>query len=224
MASIMASIGTSITCLRNRRRNYLVIFALVICFSSLISSAGAQTGDTIIVEQHKAYLSDFGNIGARYAATNTFYITIISGLIAVFSFKEMNRPLRDYVNAASITMFFFIAVICWLWWNTLQFYHDVFDQKFVVLQQIEMSDSRLFRAFVYERQHHPTRGLTQRDSDVALFVGSCAALAFVIAICIQLFRLWRPAANDPPPNPPEVIVVEGRMEIETATSPARPGS
>jgi uncharacterized membrane protein YhaH (DUF805 family) len=210
-------------CSRNRRRNYLVVSALVICFSGLMSSAGAQTGDTIIVEQYKAYLSDFGNIGARYAAANTFYITIISGLIAVFSFKEMNRPLRDYVNAASIIMFFFIAVICWLWLDTLQFYHDVFDEKFAVLQQMEMSDSRLFRAFVYERQNYPTRGLTQRDSDVALFVGSCAALAFVVAVGIQLFRFRRPVAEDALPNSPEVIVVEERMEIENATSPARSG-
>ncbi len=82
-------------CTRDRRRSYLLVSALVICFSSLISSAGAQTGDNTIVEQYKAYLSDFGNIGTRYAAANTFYITIISGLIAVFSFKEMNRPLRD---------------------------------------------------------------------------------------------------------------------------------
>ncbi len=68
-------------CARDRRRGYLLVLALVICFSSLMSAAGAQTGDTIIVEQYKAYLSDFGNIGTRYAAANTFYITIISGLI-----------------------------------------------------------------------------------------------------------------------------------------------
>ncbi len=176
-------------CTRDRRRSYLLVSALVICFSSLISSAGAQTGDNTIVEQYKAYLSDFGNIGTRYAAANTFYITIISGLIAVFSFKEMNRPLRDYVNAASIIMFFFIAVICWLWRDTLQFYHDIFNEKFAVIQQMEMRDPRLFPAFVYEQQHYPTRGLTQRDSDIALFVGCCAAVAFVVASVIQLVRL-----------------------------------
>jgi len=87
----------------------LTAIVLFVGFLISISTSNAQTIDNTIVEQYKSYLSDIGNVGSRYATAQTFYVTVISTLIAVFSFKEMNRPIQDYLSPASIVVFLFIA-------------------------------------------------------------------------------------------------------------------
>ena len=48
---------------------------------------------THIIEQYKVYVTDLGNVGAQLATTQTFYLTIISALIAVLTFKDAIRPI-----------------------------------------------------------------------------------------------------------------------------------
>ena len=163
-----------------------VSLALIVLGIALIETSPgiAQTLDNAIVEQDKAYLADIGNIGSRYASTQTFYVTIISALIAAFSFKEMNRPIEDFLSPVSMVLFSFVVIICYLWWDTIQFYHDLFGAKLKVLQEIEMSNQRLFPIFGHE--HSPDRGLTARESLVAIAMG---LLAMLVAAAAGVFQL-----------------------------------
>ena len=66
---------------------------------------------THIVEQYKVYATDLGNVRAQSATTQTFYLTIISALIAVLTFKDAIRPIQDYFAAVSIVVFISILLV-----------------------------------------------------------------------------------------------------------------
>src|SRR5689334_7106111 len=109
--------------------------------------AAAETQDAIVA-QYKAHIDDLGNVGSRYATAQTFYMSLISTLIAilstvttVFAVKEMETEYRLYRNpavyAAWGVVFLFVAVICYLWHQTLEFYHELFNQIIVQLKAME---------------------------------------------------------------------------------------
>jgi hypothetical protein len=103
-----------------------------------------------VVEQYKAYVVDLGNIGSRYATTQTFYLSVVSGLIAVVAFA--GKDAGAFQKYAGIIAFFVtasIAVICYVWWRALDFYYRLFGAKFAVLKQIE-KEMDLFKVFDWE--------------------------------------------------------------------------
>lgn len=97
----------------------------------------SRTNPTILLEQYKAYVGDLAGIGSRYATAQSFYISIVSLLIAALAIKEPLQPLQEYFGWISFLVFLFIAAICLLWKCTLQFYEGLFAVKFKVLKKME---------------------------------------------------------------------------------------
>ena len=178
----------------------LAMVTSVIILAMATTSGSAQNVPTHIVEQYKAYIGDVGNIGSRYATAQTFYLAIISALIAIFSFKDTKRSLQDYFSPMFIVVYLFIAIICYLWWETLQYYRALFGAKFAVLKEMEVKQ-QLFPVFDHDYielcKRRPANwfsqcpGLIDTESLVAVVIG-CAALLFAAAAIIsQIFRRKR---------------------------------
>src|SRR5579862_7573911 len=109
-------------------------------------SAQASSGIIVpkhIIEQYKIYIGDLESIGLRYESTKTFYLAIVSALIGLLSFRGANRTMEDYFSPAFIVVFLFIAIVCYLWWDTLQYYRGLFVEKFDMLRWIEQQGRML---------------------------------------------------------------------------------
>jgi hypothetical protein len=195
-----------------RSLHYVVIAvaALVIALAMATETAGAQTSRTCaltqgapsiagslaasaipnhIVEQYKAYLTDLGNIGSRFGTVQVFYLTIVAALIGVLSLKDTNRSVQNFLSPVSVVVFLFIAVICWLWWDTLDFYGKLFAQKFDVLRAIEKQGGLLDVWALdecYHGLHLGQRRLIRTESHFVIAVGAAALVFAIIALVFQL--------------------------------------
>ena len=47
----------------------------------------------LLLEQYKAYLTDLGNVGTRYATANGFYVSIVSALLAILALAKKGEAL-----------------------------------------------------------------------------------------------------------------------------------
>jgi len=177
----------------------------------LADAALSQSLDNLIVEQYKAHIGDLGNVGSRYATAQAFYVSVISTLIAIlttfiaiFSIKKMGDAKLVYRNAGVLTasgcVLLFIAVICFLWYGTLDYYHDLFGAKIGLLQEMEKKHAQvLFQFFTEERNRLPKFSLTQRDELVALVIGCFTLLCgvfFLVAAGTLMFRSQRRVRSD----------------------------
>jgi hypothetical protein len=71
------------------------------------SSAAAGSSERVpnyIVEQYKEYVTDLAAVGSQLWTVQTFYLSIISALIAVLALKEANRPARGYFGPVPIAV------------------------------------------------------------------------------------------------------------------------
>jgi hypothetical protein len=155
---------------------------LVVAQTLAVTSDPVGTVPPHIVEQYKAYLLDIGNIGTRYATAHGFYVAVVSALIAFLSFKDVNRPVSQFFGVASIAVAFFIAIICLLWWDTLQYFGGVFEVKFKILR--EMESLGLHQLFQTEDKRLTEAGLKpgliSREMRIVFVIGG-AALFFALA-------------------------------------------
>jgi hypothetical protein len=107
----------------------------------------------IIVEQYKAYVSDLGALGAQFGTTQTFYLTVVSGLLALLALKEAGRPIQELQTEVSIGVFLLVTIICASWFITELRFDDIFSAKFRVLCHVERSyPAELFPLFTEQSQ------------------------------------------------------------------------
>jgi hypothetical protein len=147
--------------------------------------ANPVSPDTLL-EQYKAYMGDLGNIGSRYATSQTFYMSVVSGLIAVVAFAAKETPFSKHAALITAVVLAFIALICLEWWRTLTFYGLNFGAKFAVLKKME--EQGLYPIFTEEWNELQNRKSTQlvtTERTVPVIVGVAAALGTIAAVCFS---------------------------------------
>jgi len=88
-------------------------------------------------EQYKQYAADLSNIGARYAATNTFYMSVLAAVTGLLAYTDANKPLHSIGGTAGVLLPAFAAVACLVWWRSITAYRHIFAAKFAVLRLME---------------------------------------------------------------------------------------
>lgn len=142
----------------------------------------AVTPETLVA-QYNAYMADLGNVGSRYSTSQTFYMSVVTGLVAVVTFAK-DSQFSGHGNLITAGVLFFLALICFAWWKTLSFYHDHFAAKLAVLQKMEDQGS-LFRIFHEEwniLHAKKTNQLIATECLVPLIVGTAAVVGGVAVI------------------------------------------
>src|SRR5262249_34926165 len=104
-----------------------------------------------IVEQYKSYVADLGNIGTRYTTSNGFYVSIISAFLVLLALTDSGKNLEQLGVFARVVILIFACILCYLWLNTIKFYHNLFRIKFDVLREIEES---FFPYSCYKREEY----------------------------------------------------------------------
>ena len=118
------------------------------------SALASATVPRHIIEQYKAYVVDLGNVAAQLSTIQTFYLSVISGLIAILAFKEANRPIEDYFGWVPIVVFIFIALVCATWFFTEQQFNNIVGAKFKVLRSMEDKYTDLYPMFTEQTNYY----------------------------------------------------------------------
>ena len=142
----------------------------------------AVTPETLVA-QYNAYVADLGTVGSRYSTSQTFYMSVVTGLVAVVTFAK-DSPFSGHVNLITASVLFFLGLICFAWWKTLSFYHDHFAAKLAVLKKME-GQGTLFPIFHEEwdiLQAKKTNQLIATERLVPLIVGIAALIGGIAVI------------------------------------------
>ena len=91
----------------------------------------------VCLEQYKAYISDLGNIGTRYATVQGFYVSVIVALLSVLALAESSKLLGQIQTSTLVVVCLFSVVLCLVWALTIRFYQRLFRAKFGVLKALE---------------------------------------------------------------------------------------
>lgn len=88
-----------------------------------------------LLEQYKLYVQMADNISNRRAQANTFYITVLSGFLALI-------PVIDQLGLAKSAFFLFCMgviglTLCGVWFVTIQQYRQLNSGKFQVIHDME---------------------------------------------------------------------------------------
>jgi hypothetical protein len=154
------------------------------------SSAGPDPKggpDAAYLEQYKAYMADLANIGSRHAASQSFYVTVISALLGFLAIKTDGSLQKTFTPVFAIVMLF-VAGICYVWRSTVLFYSGEFYKKITVLKELE-EKGHLYPAFSRENEITerdgkplPTPALTEIQAKVPLLVGAGALILAIGAL------------------------------------------
>jgi len=146
----------------------------------------------ILLAQYTAFIADVGSLGARYSTSQTFYMSVISGLVAVVTLAK-DSLFSAHGMLAAAAVFAFIALLCLAWWNTLAFYHNNFAVKLAVLKSMEERGT-LYPMYQQEWEEAKKRAkekdpnsdkpkeLVSTERMVPLIVGAAAVIGAVAAL------------------------------------------
>ena len=90
-----------------------------------------------LLEQYKLYLETADKLIVRRNQTNYFYISILSGLLAIFSFAINQEPSNTFYKIVLLLMNFLGMTLCLLWWIHIRSYKQLSSAKFVIIHEME---------------------------------------------------------------------------------------
>jgi len=137
------------------------------------------------LEQYKVYLQDLGNIGTRYANSNSFYLSILTALLGLLTLMKPSEGLSDLRPLLRILVPLFALMLCWTWRHTMQYYGILFKVKFDVLRELERHGG-LYPAFEREKNLlWPRPWLNRYEHWIPVFL----ALPFLVILLATLWKL-----------------------------------
>jgi hypothetical protein len=104
---------------------------------TILTPVIADRTHEVCLEQYKAFLSDLGNIGSRYATLQGFYVSVISALLGLLALSETNKVLAPIQTGSLIVVCLFSIALGVVWSATIDFYRRLFRAKFTILRALE---------------------------------------------------------------------------------------
>jgi len=97
---------------------------------------GARFKDHLL-EQYKLYVEMTDNVSSRRAQANMFYISVLSGLLAVLSIVARGSSLSDAQGIAFLAAAMLGTIICYVWYVNIRSYRQLNSGKFKVIHAME---------------------------------------------------------------------------------------
>jgi len=99
----------------------------------------------ILLEQYKVYVPTADKISDRRGDANKFYITLLTGLLTLFSILISIQKQIPVFMFALISIAVLGVTLCWLWYKTINSYAQLNSGKYIIINKIE--DELAFKCF-----------------------------------------------------------------------------
>ena len=90
-----------------------------------------------LIEQYKLYVEMADRVSTRRAQTNRFYISLLSGLLALLSIVVNRNVFGSVLNLVFVAVGILGLVLCFLWYVTIRAYRQLNSGKFQIIHEIE---------------------------------------------------------------------------------------
>ena len=92
-----------------------------------------------LLEQYKLYVEMADRVGTRRAQTNRFYISLLSGLLAVLSIVVGRNIFSDFQAIVFAVVALLGLALCILWNINIRSYRNLNSGKFKIIHYMEQS-------------------------------------------------------------------------------------
>lgn len=143
----------------------------------------------LLLNQYKMYVEMHDRISARRNQVNSFFISLLSGLLAIFSIasnqgQTLNFPLIELVVG------FLGSILCILWNFNIRAYRRLVERKIQVI--LEMEEFLPF--YCYNKESHlREQDLTEktylRPTSIEQFVSVIFGIVYIVLMFYSLFNL-----------------------------------
>ncbi|NMB52222.1 MAG: hypothetical protein GX999_07835 [Bacteroidales bacterium] len=100
------------------------------------SSPEYEPSQTLLLEQYKLFVEMADRNSERRGATNKFYITILTGLLALTSWAATNT-LCEVFNIVLLFISILSLALCGIWYLNINSYKQMNSGKFTVIHEME---------------------------------------------------------------------------------------
>ena len=150
-----------------------------------------------LLEQYKLYVEMADRISARRVQINSFYISLLSGLIAIISVLG-SKDLFSYFKQTKLQYFTLFLVgllgitLCWVWQSNIRSYKQLNSVKFKVICEME----KYMPFSVYEREWDVLKKNKEykayiEQSIVEKYIPFILAAPYLILLIYSLIVFWR---------------------------------
>lgn len=101
------------------------------------SSPEYEPSQTLLLEQYKLFVEMADRNSERRGTTNKFYITILTGLLALTSWAATNTHLCEVFNIVLLFISILSLTLCGIWYLNINSYKQMNSGKFAVIHEIE---------------------------------------------------------------------------------------
>lgn len=90
-----------------------------------------------LIEQYKLYVEMADRVSTRRAQTNRFYISLLSGLLALLSIVVTREVFNGILSVIFVAVGILGIVLCFLWYINIRAYGQLNSGKFKVIHEME---------------------------------------------------------------------------------------
>ena len=90
-----------------------------------------------LIEQYKLYVEMADRVSTRRAQTNRFYISLLSGLLALLSLVVTREVFNGILSVIFVAVGILGIVLCFLWYINIRAYRQLNSGKFKVIHEME---------------------------------------------------------------------------------------
>lgn len=147
----------------------------------------------LLLEQYKLYVEMADRNSERRGQTNKFYITILTGLLALTSWAASNTVLCDVVNILLLLIAVLGLVLCGIWFLNINSYKQMNKAKFIVIH--EMEKHLPFSCYDIEweiLEHGEDRKIYFPYTEIERYIPLVLAIPYSALLVIALFLIYLP--------------------------------
>jgi hypothetical protein len=153
----------------------------------ILNSKYENDSKNLLLDQYKMYVEMHDRISARRSQMNSFFISLSSGLLAIFSIVG-NQGQSIKLPVVGLVVGFLGSVLCVLWHFNIDAYRRLVERKIKVI--LEMEEYLPFYCYTREgalRKQDMSGKMYLRPTSIERLVSSIFGLVyFVLAVCSLL--------------------------------------
>lgn len=144
-----------------------------------------------LLEQYKLYVEMADRISTRRVQANRFYISLLSGLLALLSVVISRSIFAEIHNALFLAVSILGLSICFLWYITINSYRQLNSGKFIVIHEIEQQlpfpcYNREWKILGEGKKRRKYFQLTRIEKFVPFILAVPYLFLFIYSLCVWL--------------------------------------
>ena len=145
--------------------------------------------ESLLLEQYKMYVEMHDRLSARRNQVNSFFISVLSGLLAILSIANSQGQTLQF-PMVGVTVGFLGFVLCILWNFNIKAYRRLVERKIqVILEMEEFLPFYCYNKESFLREQDLTGKTYLRPTSIEQYVSVIFGFVYILLMLYSLFAL-----------------------------------